>query len=161
MLGAAGVERIGHEAGIVEAGERDAVAGEHHHVEFGVLHDLEHALVFQQRLEQVERLARLHLLDLAFAAEIEPVARAMAERDIDCRAWAKRERDADQFTLHGIGRRNFRAEGDMALLARCVEQRGKPLRMVTVSYLLRSKGSAPSLAARSSARRKGEPSFAG
>ena len=55
VLGAAGVERVGHEAGIVEAGERDAVAGERHHVELGVLHDLEHARVFKQRLEQVER----------------------------------------------------------------------------------------------------------
>ena len=73
MLGAAGVERIGHEAGIVEAFERDAVAGEHHHVEFGVLHDLEHGWIFQQRLQQIERLAHADLLDRAFAAEIEPV----------------------------------------------------------------------------------------
>ena len=36
MLGAAGVERVGHEAGIVDAVERDAVAGQRHHVEFGV-----------------------------------------------------------------------------------------------------------------------------
>ena len=41
MLGAAGVERIGHQAGIVDARERDAVARERHHVELGVLHDLE------------------------------------------------------------------------------------------------------------------------
>ena len=129
MLGAAGVERIGHEAGIVEAGERDAVAGEHHHVELGVLHDLEHALVFKQRLEQVERLARLHLLDLALAAEVEPVAHPMAERDIDGGSWTERKRDADELALHGVRRCDLSAEGDMALLARRIEQRGKPLRV--------------------------------
>ena len=54
MLGAAGVERVGHQARIVDAGERDAVAGQRHHVEFGVLHDLQHRLVFEDRLEQVK-----------------------------------------------------------------------------------------------------------
>ena len=118
MLGAAGVERIGHEAGIVEAGERDAITGEHHHVELGVLHDLEHALVFKQRLEQIERLARLHLLDIALAAEVEPVAYPMAERDIDGGSWTERKRDADELALHGVRRCDLSAEGDMALLAR-------------------------------------------
>ena len=129
MLGAAGVERIGHEAGIIEAGERDAVAGERHHVEFGVLHDLQHGRVFKQRLEQIERLARLHLLDLAFAAEVEPVADPMAERDVDGGSWTERKRDADELALHGVRRCDLSAEGDMALLARRIEQRGKALRM--------------------------------
>ena len=81
MLGAAGVERVGHQAGIVDGGERDAVAGERHHVELGVLHDLEHRLVFENGLEQVERRAHRDLRD-RLAAEIEPVAGAVRQRHI-------------------------------------------------------------------------------
>jgi hypothetical protein len=53
----------------------------------------------------------------------------MAERDIDCRAWAKRERHTNQFTLHRVRRRDLGPEGDMTLLPRRVEQRGEPLRV--------------------------------
>ena len=56
MLGAAGVERVGHEAGVVDALKRDAVAGQRHHVELGVLHDLQDAGVLEKGLKQVERL---------------------------------------------------------------------------------------------------------
>ena len=77
MLGAARVERVGHQAGIVGAGKRDAVARERHHVELGVLHDLEHALVLENGLQQIERVAQGNLRD-RIAAEIETVARAMA-----------------------------------------------------------------------------------
>ena len=76
VLGASGVERIGHEAGIVDRRERDAVTGERHHVELGVLHDLQHALVFQDRLEQVQGVAHGNLRDRV-AAKIESVAGAM------------------------------------------------------------------------------------
>ena len=56
--------------------KRDAVARERHHVELGVLHDLQHALVFQDRLEQVQGFAHGNLRDRV-AAEIESVAGAM------------------------------------------------------------------------------------
>ena len=87
------------------------------------------------------------------AAEIEPVAHAMAERHIGRRARAERERDADQLALHGIGRRQLRAEGDMALVARCVEQRGEPLRIGHRLVVAAIEGERAELAARSSARR--------
>ena len=98
MLGAAGVERIGHQARIVEAGQRDAVAGEHHHVEFGVLHDLEHGRVFQQRLQQIERLAHLDPRAL-FAAEIELVGCTVGERNVGRLSGAKGKRHADKLAL--------------------------------------------------------------
>ena len=117
MLGAAGVERIGHQARIVEAGQRDAVAGEHHHVELGVLHDLEHGRVFQQRLQQIERLAHLDPRAL-FAAEIELIGRTVGERNVGRLSGAKGKRHADKLALHRIGRCDLGAKGDMALVAR-------------------------------------------
>ena len=63
MLGAARIERVGHQAGIVGAGKCDAVARERHHVELGVLHDLEHALVLENGLQQIERVAQGNLRD--------------------------------------------------------------------------------------------------
>ena len=51
----------------------DAVTGERHHVELGVLHDLEDALIFQDRLQQIERQTDRNLRH-RLAAEIESVA---------------------------------------------------------------------------------------
>ena len=128
MPGAARVERIGHEAGIVEAGQLDAVAGEHHHVEFGILHDLEHGRIFEQRFQQIERLAHLDARAL-FAAEIELIGCTVGERNVGRLSGAKGKCHADKLPLHRIGRSDLGAKGDMALVARFVEQRGKPLRM--------------------------------
>ncbi len=99
MLGAAGVERVGHEAGIVDACERDAVARQRHHVELGVLHDLENAHIFQDRLQQVQGLAHGNLRDRV-AAKIEPVAGAVRQRHIGRMSRHQRERDAHQLALH-------------------------------------------------------------
>ena len=63
-------------------------------------HDLEHAFVFEQRLEQVERVAHAHLRDLALAAEIEALARAMGERHIGRMPRHDRERHAHKLALH-------------------------------------------------------------
>ena len=124
MLRAAGIERIGDQAGIVDARKRYAVARERHHVELGVLYDLEHALVFQDRLEQIECRAHGDLRDRV-AAEIEPVARAMGERHVGRVARHERERHADQLTLHRVRRIELRPEGEMALIARSLQQIGK------------------------------------
>ncbi len=78
MVGAARIKRIRDEAGIVHGLKRDAIAGERHHVGLGARHDLQHGLIFEDRLQQVERFAQGCLRPHVFAAEIEPVARAMA-----------------------------------------------------------------------------------
>ncbi len=101
MLGASGVERVGDEAGIVDGLKRDPIAGERHHVELGVLHDLEHALVFQNRLQQIERLTHGKLRD-GIAAEIEPVARPMRQRQVSRVTRHERECHSNQLTLHRI-----------------------------------------------------------
>ena len=121
MLGAAGVERVGHEAGIVDRVERDAVARERHHVELRVLHDLEDARVLENRLQQVERLAHRDLRDRV-AAEIEPVGGAMGERHVGRMSRHERERHADQLAAHRVGRVELHPEGEMALIARGLEQ---------------------------------------
>ena len=51
----AGVEHVGHQHGVVERRDLDAVARKHQPVELQVLPDLEHAGIFQQRLQRVER----------------------------------------------------------------------------------------------------------
>ena len=81
MLGAAGVQRVGDETGIVDRLEGDAVTGERHHVELGVLHDLEDALIFQDRLQQIERQTDRNLRH-RLAAEIESLRGAVRERHI-------------------------------------------------------------------------------
>ena len=48
---AAGIEHIGHQHGVVDRRDLDAVAGQHQPVEFQVLPDLEDAAILQQRLE--------------------------------------------------------------------------------------------------------------
>ena len=103
MLGATRVERIGHETRIVGARKRDAVTRERHHVELGVLHDLEHALILEDRLQEIERLAQRDLRDGFAAAKIEPVARAVRERHIGRVTRHERERNASQLAAHRIG----------------------------------------------------------
>jgi hypothetical protein len=102
MLGTARIEGVGHKAGIVDGRERDAVTGERHHIELGILHDFEHGLVFEDRLQKIERLAHGNLLDRV-AAKIEPVRRSVGEGDISRVTRRDGERHANQLALHGIG----------------------------------------------------------
>src|SRR5262249_28313234 len=69
------------------------------------------------------------LLDLAVTAEIEPVALAMGERNVGGAARPKCECDADQFALHRIEGVHLYAEGEIALIARFIEQNGETLGM--------------------------------
>ncbi len=103
MLGAAGVERVGHQARVVDCRQIDAVAGQRHHVELGVLHDLEHAFVFEQRLQRIERVAHFDLRALALAAEIESLAAAMRQRHIGRMTRHDGKGDSDQLAQHRIG----------------------------------------------------------
>src|SRR5262249_9230581 len=83
----------------------------------------------EQRLQQVERLAHGNLLDLAVTAEIEPVARPMGERNVGGAARPKCECDADQLALHRIEGVHLYAEGEIALIARVIQQNGETLGM--------------------------------
>ena len=49
---AAAIKRIRQQHGVVEVANSDAVAGHHQHVEFEILPDLEHAVVFEQRFQK-------------------------------------------------------------------------------------------------------------
>ncbi len=81
MPATAGIERVRHKTRIVDACKRNAIAGERDHGEFRVRNDLENALVFENRLDQIERLAKRRLRDV-FAVEIELGLGAMRERNI-------------------------------------------------------------------------------
>ena len=89
------------QAGIVDAGKRDAVARERHHVELGVLHDLEHASSSSIGFSRSSA-SRIGNLRDRVAAEIEPVAGAMRQRHIGRVPGHERERDADELALHRV-----------------------------------------------------------
>ena len=112
VVGRARIERVGNQHGVVERRDFDAAPGEDVPVEFDVLADLHDARVFEQRLEQADR---LRFVDLAgqktAAAEEIGGARAMADRNVAGFARRHRERDADEIGLLRIERSGFGVEG--------------------------------------------------
>ena len=86
---AALVHGIGQQHGVVVGPEPHAIAAHHHEVVFDVLADLEHALVFEQRLEARDRLLQRQLGDLAHAGEVEAVARRGARAECSRRGSAQ------------------------------------------------------------------------
>ncbi len=75
VAGRARIERVGNQHGVVERRDFDAAPGEHVPVEFDVLADLHHARVFEQRLEQRDRLRFVDLAGRETAAAEEIGAR--------------------------------------------------------------------------------------
>ena len=115
---AALVAGIGHQHGVVIGREADAIAAHHHEVVFDILADLQHAAVFEQRLEAGNGVLHRQLRDLARAREIEAVAGAVAERDVAGAVRLQRERDAAEPRGHGVEVRRLGVEGDEALFGR-------------------------------------------
>ena len=115
MVAAASIQRIRHEARVVDGGQRNVVAGKRHDVRLGVEHDLQHRLVFEDRLQQIESFAQRHLLDGCLAREIEFVAAPMSQRHIGCVPRFQRQRHAGQLTGHGVGGVELRPEGEISL----------------------------------------------
>ena len=107
------IERVGKQHRVVERRDFDAAPGEDVPIEFDVLADLQHARVFEQRLEQLDRLA---LGDLAgqqpAAAEEVGLAGAMADRNVAGLPGRHGERDADEIGLQRIERSGLGVEGD-------------------------------------------------
>ena len=140
----AGVEHIGHQHGVVERRDLDAVARQHLHVILQVLPDLEDALVLEQRLEDGERLRNRHLRghDLAWKEAGAVAALAVDQRHVAGGVGADREREAAQLRLHRIEARGLGVDRNHAgidrardpgaqfidrahrLVARAVERRG-------------------------------------
>ena len=114
---AAGVEHVGHQQQVVEGRELDVVAGKHKDVGLHVVADLEHAGVFEQRLELRQRVAFGDLPRGAAAAGQEIVRRAMAERNIGSFVRRQRERDADDLGDHRIGRGRDDVDRDHAFVS--------------------------------------------
>ena len=84
VLGAACVEHIGNQDGVLDWRHVDAVLRQHHRIEFQIVADLENARIREQRLEHRQRVCGLDLVRREAARE---QARAVAglgmrERDI-------------------------------------------------------------------------------
>ena len=112
------VHRIGHQHGVVVGRKPHAIAAHHHEVVFDVLADLEHALVFEQRLQPGDRVLQRELGDVARAGKVEAVAGAVRERDVAGAVRLKRERHAAKARGHGVEVRRLGVEGDVTLLRR-------------------------------------------
>ena len=69
VIGTAGVDHVGHQHGVVVGRDLDAAHGENLPVEFQILADLEHAGIFQQRLDGIERGAFGNLIGRDLALE--------------------------------------------------------------------------------------------
>ena len=112
----AGIEHIGDQHRVVDRRDLDAALGEHVPVELHVLADLEHAGVFEQRLQQRERLAPPRIWPGARPPppKRSPSPCAMADRDVAGLARRDGERDADEIGLHRIERSRLGVEGDDA-----------------------------------------------
>ena len=115
---AALVAGVGHQHGVVVRRDANAVAPHDDEVVFDVLADLQHAVVFEQRLEARERVLHRQLGDLARAGEVEAVAGPMGERNVAGAVRLKRQRDAAKPRGHRIEVRGLGIEGDEALFGR-------------------------------------------
>ncbi len=116
VAGAAGVENVGEQHGVVEGRDADAVVRQHHPVILEVLRHLEHAVVFHERLHGRERVAHRDLVrqQVVPAEKVALALAAMGERDVAGLARAGGEREADDFGLHGVERGRLGVERDDA-----------------------------------------------
>ena len=112
----AGFDGVGHEHRVVEIDEFDPGLGEDEKIVFEILPDLEDRGILQQGLQRRDRVCLRDLLQRARAAEIEPVAGAMADGDVARLARRQRQRDARELRLHRIERSRFGIDTNMALL---------------------------------------------
>ena len=69
VTGAAGIDHVGHQHGIVVRRDLDAAQCENLPVEFQVVADLEHARVFEKRLERGQGIGFLDLIGDALAGK--------------------------------------------------------------------------------------------
>ena len=115
------LEHVGFEQRVVrDAGERDAVVGEHVRVEFQVLPDLGAGRVLEPRPQQLERARAADLLGRAGVLVLErQVGGALAER----------ERHADQAGVHRLEPRGLGVESDQRRAAH-VREPGDERRLV-------------------------------
>ena len=115
----AGMERVGHQHGVVDRRDVDAVAGKDLGVVFHVLADLEDRGILEHRFQQVERLLQgdLAVEQAVGAEEIISLAILVGQRDVAGMAGVDAERDAHQIGGHFIETGGFRIDGDIAAFA--------------------------------------------
>ena len=115
--------------------------GQHDHVVFQVLADLEDALVLEHFFQDFERFLQRDLLRVASPIEVEPVALPMLQRHVAGLVRLGRHGDADEARLHGVEGVGFGVEGDVAPRLRFRHAHSfSRAASVTVSYFSRSTG---------------------
>ena len=115
----AGIQRIGHEHGVVEGDEVKPVLGEDQQIELDVLPDLQNGTVHEERLQGGDRIFQRNLFGCIGIVEIETTAlRAVLERYVAGLARRDAERKADEACLHGIETVGLAIDGDDARVAR-------------------------------------------
>ncbi len=110
-----GIERIGHQHGVVIAAQLDTVLTEDDHVEFEVLTDLQDRAVFKKGLQRLQCIAQSYLLLASRVGEIERIPSAMLQRNVAGLTRQKRHRHADEARAHGEETVRFRVDGKEAL----------------------------------------------
>ena len=125
MIAAAGIEHVGHQHDVVECRERSAVTREHQRVLLEAVTDLEHAGIFEQRLEQIERVAFVDLAGSDASLGEQVGAGTMAERYVGGPVRSERKRNAEQRRDHRIRRCGDEIDGDEALLGRLSDPLGE------------------------------------
>ncbi len=113
-----GFEHEGNQHRVVERRHMNAALGEHQVVVFHVLRDLQHARIFQQRLQMLQHFHFRQLHDLGRVAQVEPVGRAVRTRNVASLVRRHAQADAAQSRLHRIERGRLGVHGHLAGLAR-------------------------------------------
>ena len=113
---AAGIERVRHQLRVVMIAKGDAMLRQHHGVELDVEADLQDACGFQQRLQRLQRIARLDLVRREAGIEQAGAAAGLlvAERNVAGIVRRQRQRNARDLRLHRIDRIRLGLDGEMA-----------------------------------------------
>ena len=130
VIGAAGIDHIGHQQRVVVGRDLDAAHGEDLKVEFQILADLEHAFVFEQRLDGVERGALGDLIgrDLALEQAAAAVAALpVRQRHVAGLVRSQRQREAAQRRLHRIEAGGLGVDGNKTLVAGALDPGLEPV----------------------------------
>ena len=118
LAAGSGIGDVGQQHRVVERRGDDAAPEHHQPVIFHVVRDLEHGWMFEQRLQDVERVVLRYLPVDEPSAQKVAASRLVRQRHVACASGSRRQRETAQFGLHRVERRRLRVEGDKSRLDR-------------------------------------------
>ena len=122
-------EYIGNEHHVVIRRNADAALEKNQIIVFEILADLQHARIFEQRLQPFEDVGFAQLGNLVSAGEIETFAGAMPAGNVAGLARRDGESNAAEFRAHRIGRTRLRVDAHLTLFARARHPVMQPLKL--------------------------------